>query len=247
MHPLLFSIGGFELYSYGLLMALGVLAGLKVVDQEAIRLGWNRDQMTRLVVVTFLMGLLGSRVVYVLTRLNDPTVNIWEVAFNLRAGFVFYGGLGASWLYLVIYLWRRALPFWSVIDAFSLSICIGLAVGRIGCLLGGCCFGSPTDLPWGVIMEKDRALGHLHPVQLYEFIFLVILFIALWAKRLRKSYDGQITVLFVGIYCIGRYILEFWRGDLIRGYLIEDILSTSQFISLLFLPIVIGLHFSLRK
>ncbi len=247
MHPLLLSLGSFSLYTYGLMMAVGVLAGLKVVDSEAKRLGWDRDQMTRVVIVTFLMGLLGSRVVYVFTRLSDPTVDLWEIIFNLRAGFVFYGGLAAAWIYLMLYLWRKKLPFWAVIDAFTLGICIGLAMGRVGCLLGGCCFGSSTDVPWGVIMVNDAALGHLHPVQAYEFIFLMIIFVWLWKKRITRSYDGQVTVLFVGVYAIGRYILEFWRGDLIRGYLIDDIMSTSQFLSLPFLVVAIALHFKLKK
>lgn len=247
MHPLLLSLGSFSLYTYGLMMAVGVLAGLKVVDSEAKRLGWDRDQMTRVVIVTFLMGLLGSRVVYVFTRMSDPTVDLWEIIFNLRAGFVFYGGLAASWIYLMLYLWRKKLPFWAVIDAFTLGICIGLAMGRVGCLLGGCCFGSPTDVPWGVIMVNDAALGHLHPVQAYEFIFLMIIFVWLWKKRITRSYEGQLTVLFVGVYAIGRYILEFWRGDLIRGYLIDGIMSTSQFLSLPFLVVAIALHFKLKK
>lgn len=246
MHPILFSIGSFELYTYGLFMALGVLAGLRVVDAEAIRYRWDRDQMTRLVVFTFLMGLLGSRVVYVMTRVGDPSVDLLEVALNLRAGFVFYGGLAASWIYLVGYLWKKKLPFWRVLDAFALAICIGLAVGRIGCLLGGCCYGSPTTLPWGVVMVQEKALGHLHPVQAYEFFLLVLLFAVLWKKRLHKNYEGQMVVWFTGFYAVARFLLEYWRGDLIRGYLVENILSTSQFLSLLFLPIAIALRQKLR-
>lgn len=247
MYPILFKIGSFELFTYGLMMALGVLAGLIAVTLEAKRYGWNVDQMTRLVVWTFLMGLLGSRVVYVLTRLNEPNVDLIAVAFNLRAGFVYYGGLIASWLYLIWYVGRYHMPFWPIMDTFSYGICIGLAIGRIGCLLGGCCFGSPTDLPWGVIMAKEEALGHLHPVQLYEFIILIAMFIPLWLRRSKKAYEGEITVWFVGLYAVARYILEIYRGDLIRGYVIDDWVTTSQFISLPMLLLAIYLHFHLRK
>ena len=246
MYPILFKYGSFELFTYGLMMALGVLAGLIVVNLEATRYKWNHDAMTRLVVWVFLMGLLGSRVVYVMTRMNEPNVDLVEVAFNLRAGFVYYGGLISSWLFLIWYVRRYKMPFWPVLDTFAYGICIGLAVGRIGCLLGGCCYGTPTDAWYGILMAKEQALGHLHPVQLYEFIILIIMFIPLWLRRSKKAYEGEIVVWFVGLYAIARFILEYYRGDLIRGYLIEGVMTTSQFISLPMLALAVGLHFKLR-
>ncbi len=248
MHPVLFNVGSFQLYSYGLMMALAVLSGLYVVDAEAKRLGLDRDLATKMVVYTFLMGLLGARVLYIGTRITDPSVSLIDLLANFRAGFVYYGGYGASWLFLVLFLrhHRKKLPFWSMNDAASMAICIGLAIGRIGCLLGGCCFGRACDYPWGVIMQNDAILGRLHPVQIYEFIFLVILFAFFWWRRHRKSYEGEITVLFAAIYAIGRYVLEFYRGDSIRGFIVEPWLSTSQFIGLLFLPLAIWLHLKLR-
>lgn len=246
MYPILFKFGSFELFTYGLMMALGVLAGLIVVSLEAKRYGWDADQMTRLVVWVFLMGLLGSRIVYVITRMNEPNIDLVAVAFNLRAGFVYYGGLIASWLYLVWYVRRYKMPFWPVLDTFAYGICIGLAVGRIGCLLGGCCYGTPTTLPWGVIMEQNAALGHLHPVQAYEFLALITMFVPLWLRRKHKAYEGEIVVWFVGVYAVVRYVLEYVRGDLIRGYLIEDVMTTSQFISIPMLILAVWLHFHLR-
>ncbi len=246
MYPILFKYGSFELFTYGLMMALGVLAGLVVVNLEATRNKWNHDMMTRLVVWVFLMGLVGSRVVYVITRMNEPNIDLFEVAFNLRAGFVYYGGLIASWLYLIFYVRRYKLPFWPVLDTFAYGICVGLAVGRIGCLLGGCCYGTPTNGWYGVVMVKEAALGHLHPVQLYEFLILIAMFIPLWLRRGKKAYEGEIVVWFVGVYAIARFILEYYRGDLIRGYLIEGIMTTSQFLSLPLLAVAVALHFKLR-
>lgn len=247
MYPVLFKIGSIELYTYGLLMAAGVLAGLAAVLSEAKRYGWNADQMTRLVVYTFLMGLIGSRVVYVFTRLGDPGVDVLGLLFNVRAGFVYYGGLIAAWLFLVWYVRRHRLPFWSVMDAFAMGICIGLAIGRIGCLFGGCCYGIATDLPWGVSLAKEPGLGPLHPVQGYEAALLIAGFVGLWIRRKSKAYEGELTVLFVGVYAIARYVLEIYRGDQIRGFLIEDVMSTSQFLSVPLLAVAVFLHFHLRK
>lgn len=245
MHPILIKIGPFALYSYGLMMALGVLTGLAVVDAESRRNNWNRDVMWRLVVFTFLVGLLGSRIVYVITLLNDRSADLIAVLFNMRAGFVYYGGLIASWLFLIGYLKAKRLPFWPVLDAFAMAICLGLAVGRVGCLLGGCCYGIPTKRPWGVVMLQESALGPLHPVQAYEAIALVAIFAVLWFRRRSQRYQGEAVVWFVGLYAIIRYILEFWRGDLIRGYVIDEWLTTSQFLSIPLLVCAIVLHIRL--
>lgn len=247
MHPILLKIGTFELFSYGLMMAIGVLVSLVVMDSEAKRLGWNRDQTTRLVVFTFLAGLLGARLVYVLTRINDPSVNLTSLLFNARAGFVYYGGLIGAWVFLVWYLRRTKLPFWQVSDGAAMGICIGLAIGRIGCFLGGCCFGTPTHLPWGVIMANEPSLGHLHPAQLYEFLVLVLLFGAMWWRRTRRAYEGELVVWFVGVYAVARYVLEFWRGDSIRGFIVDDYLSTSQALSIPMLALAVVLHLKLMK
>jgi phosphatidylglycerol:prolipoprotein diacylglycerol transferase len=247
MHPILFRIGSFELFTYGLMMAVGVLSSLFFMTIEAKRFHLDSDKVTRLVVWTFLAGLIGSRVMYVVTRLSDPGLDFWAVLFNLRAGFVYYGGLIASWLYLIWWVKKNRAPFWPVMDMNALGICIGLGVGRIGCLLGGCCFGSPTTLPWGVIMEKEEALGHLHPVQAYEALFLFVLFALMWARRKHKAYEGEFVVWFVGLYAIVRFLLEYIRGDLIRGFLIEDYLSTSQFLSIPMLVLAIVLHFKLSQ
>lgn len=247
MYPILFKLGSVELYTYGLLMAAGVLAGLAAVLGEAKRYRWNPDQMTRLVVYTFLMGLIGSRVVYVLTRLGDPNVDALALLFNVRAGFVYYGGLIASWLFLIWYVKHFKLQFWAVMDAFAMGICIGLAIGRIGCLFGGCCYGTPTDLFWGVALAKEPGLGPLHPVQGYEAALLIAGFVGLWIRRKSKAYEGELTVLFVGVYAVARYVLEIYRGDHIRGFLIDGVMSTSQFISVPLLAVAVLLHFKLRR
>lgn len=247
MYPILFKIHTFELYTYGLMMALGVIAGIQVVNREALRNHWNVDQLTRLSVYTFIVGLLGSRVVYVMTRLNEPNLDLWQVAFNLRAGFVYYGGLIAAWLFLVVYIKKYRLPFWDLLDSYALAICIGLALGRIGCLLGGCCYGSSCNLPWAVSLAKEPVLGKLHPVQAYEFIFLVGLFFVMWRRRIAKKYAGELVVWFVGSYAVARYFLEIFRGDVVRGYVIDDYLTTSQFISVPLLLVSVYLHFSLKN
>lgn len=96
-------------------------------------------------------------------------------------------------------------------------------------------------------MANEPSLGHLHPTQLYEFALLMVTFGVLWWRRTRKAYEGELAVWFAGSYAIGRYVLEFWRGDSIRGHIVDNYLSTSQAISIPVLVVAIYFHFKLRK
>lgn len=245
MYPILLKCGPVTLYSYGLLVALGVLAGLRAIDLEAKRMGWNRDLLSKLAVLTFVMGLVGGRVAYVLTRIGSE--DVLPTLFDPHAGFVFFGGLIASWLFIYWQSKKRKLPLWSVLDAFALAICVGEGIGRFGCLLGGCCYGKPTSLFWGVVMLNESALGHLHPVQAYEGLALLAFFVFLWSRRARKDYEGESVVFFVGGYSVIRFFIEMFRGDAIRGFFIPGVISTSQAVGLAMIAVVTALHVKLRS
>ncbi len=245
MHPILFQLGPLKLYSYGFLVALGILAGMTVIDLEAKRRGWNRDLMSKHALITAVMGLVGGRIMYVITVLGkeDPIKSL----FDPHAGFVFYGGLIASWAYIYWYAKKLKYNLWEVLDSFALGICIGEGIGRFGCLLGGCCYGSHCDLPWAVSLVTEPNLGKLHPVQAYEGIILFILFAILWKRRLHKKYAGESVVAFVGAYAIIRFILEYVRGDLIRGFVIDNYLTTSQAIGIGVFIFAVYLHTHISK
>ncbi len=134
-------------------------------------------------------------------------------------------------------------------DLCGPAIALGQAIGRIGCFMAGDDYGSPTHLPWAVTFTHPDAaeiggapLGvPLHPVQLYEsLICLAIFFFLVWMTR-RKRFDGQIILLYSGLYAVARFLLEFVRGDADRGFLLGGLLSTSQFIALAVLLLVIPL------
>lgn len=247
MHPVLLDLGFFKLHSFGFFLALAVLAAMKIVDLEAARRGWNRDQLKRLVAYDFLAALIGSRVVLVLTLVGKPGVNVWEAAFNPRAGFVYYGGMIGAWAFAAWYLRRHRLPLWPITDAFTLGMVAGMAIGRLGCFTGGCCYGHPTDLPWGVTMVYEAGLGLLHPVQLYDSFLLALLFAFLWRRRRKKKFEGELTAIFLMAYAVLRYVTEMFRGDSIRGVLVEGFLSTSQAIGIPVLALGAYLYWHLSK
>ena len=187
---------------------------------------------------------------------------VWDVASNVcrppgrdcfawaafwRGGLTYYGGLiGASGM-AVWLLRREKFPFWKAADMAGMVMPVGLFFGRIGCFLGGCCFGTITDSPLSVVFpagssasESQAKAGildgrHLeslpvHPAQLYEaFGCLVIAAITMFVVHPKKRFDGMVFLTFLGLYALLRFVVEYFRAD-DRGGLLG--LSTSQLIGL---------------
>jgi phosphatidylglycerol:prolipoprotein diacylglycerol transferase len=177
---------------------------------------------------------------------------LWRETLN-RGG-VFYGGLLLALATSSLYFWLNHLPGWKIADCVAPGLALAQGIARVGCLLAGCCWGIPTQLPFGVTFTSEQAhsitgvpLGvKLHPTQLYEAA-LVLLAIPFLLRLLKhKSFDGEVVLTYILYYAVVRFFLEFLRGDP-RGYYFNGLLSTSQLISLLIIPIAALLLVRLRK
>lgn len=245
MYPELFRIGNFPITTYGLFLAVGMLLALFVASRLAARDGLPRERIYDLGLWTLIGGLLGSKI---LMYFLEPGTQIFSLDF-LRSGGVYYGGFLGGFLAVVILVRYYKLPFWKVADAFAPGVALGQAFGRQGCFAAGCCWGKPTELPWGVhfgeaghdytgvpIYGPDGSDLYLHPTQLYESFFMVAVFLFLYWLHRHKKFDGQVLVAYGIIYAIFRFLIEFVRddprGDLF-GLTTMTGLSTSQLISLL--------------
>jgi phosphatidylglycerol:prolipoprotein diacylglycerol transferase len=173
----------------------------------------------------------------------------------LRSGGVFYGGLIAATAVAIWYMRKHDLPAWRIADMGAPSIALGEAIGRWGCFAAGCCYGKESHGPFAVTFTDpfaNEAVGTplnvpLHPTQIYLSASAFLIFLILqWAYR-RKTFDGEVFWLYVLLYAISRGILETWRGDLVRGFVIPGILSTSQFIGLLTAALAGGMLFYLSR
>ena len=244
MYPELFRIGEFPITSYGLWLAVGMLAALFAASRLAARDGLPRERIYDLGLWALVGGLLGSKVLMFFVEEN---VHVLSLDF-LRSGGVYYGGLIGGFLAVAGFARLYKLPFWKVADAFAPALALGQAFGRQGCFAAGCCWGKPTDLFWGVHFSDA---GHdytgvpvygpggdvyLHPTQLIEsFTMLAVFVVLVWLHR-RKKFDGQILIAYGIIYSIFRFSIEFIRddprGDLF-GLTSLTGLSTSQIVSLL--------------
>src|SRR5258706_3580790 len=237
--------GSITVYTYGLLLAAAYLVGLKLAMVRAEKRGLDAAKVLDLGIYVIIAALVGAKLLLLITDFqtfkNDPH----ELLTLARSGGVFYGGLILAVIVALWYIRRAGLPLWTTCDVFAPGIALGHVIGRFGCLFAGCCYGKPTTLPWGITFTDPFAAANvgtplgvpLHPTQIYEAgAELLILGILLWTERKGRPFAGRTFWLYMLLYAISRFIIEFYRGDE-RGTV--GMFSTSQFISILLAPLAI--------
>lgn len=252
MKPIIFEIFGISIYSYGLMLAISFLVGLFIATRLARKSGINPDVISNLAIWIMIISVVGAKLLYILTNLNDYLTDPSQLLQIRSGGFAFYGGLIPSLIFTYWYLKRKKLPLWKVMDCMAPSTAIGLGITRIGCFLAGCCYGKPTKVPWGVRFPADSYAAchygpthHIHPTQLYSSFAGFALFAILMFLWKRRPFDGAVTWSFFLIYSIYRPIIEIFRGDPERGFIFG--LSTSQFLSIPLFFLALFMLFTLWK
>lgn len=232
MFPILFKIGSIKVYSYGLMIAIGIVAALLLSLNRAKRLKLNTDAVMDLYIFGVAGGLIGAKLLYGIVELptiiNDPKF----IIESLGSGLVVYGGIIGGIITGYIYCKRKKLDFWTYLDLLVPSLALAQGFGRIGCFGAGCCYGRETDSLLGVVFRNSFYAPNgvkLIPTQLFssagDFIIAgILLYFSTKSKR-----KGQVAGLYLILYSIGRFIVEMFRGDP-RGNI--GVLSTSQFICL---------------
>ena len=254
MFPRLFELGPISIYTYGVLLAAAYLIGLWYATVRARARGLDANRVTDLGIYIIISALVGAKLLLVVVEFEHFRQDPSQIRTILRSGGVFYGGLLLALGVAFWYVRRHRLPLWTTCDAFAPGIALGQAVGRVGCLMAGCCYGKPTDLPWGITFSNPLAASNvgtplgvsLHPTQLYESAaVLVILGLLLLLERRGLSFPGRPFWAYLLLYPSARFGIEFFRGDP-RGTVFE-VLSTSQFVSLMLIPLSLFMLFWLRR
>jgi len=250
MHPVLIAIGKFHIYTYGVMIAIGILVGVFLARRQAAKEGINPDKIIDITFYVLLAALIGSRLLFVLTNLqeysSDPikALKIWE------GGLVFYGGLLPAVVVGIWYIKKQGLALWQVTDIFAPSVAIGHAFGRIGCFCAGCCYGKACSLPWAVTFKDPRSLAPLgiplHPTQLYSSLTEFLIFGFLVLLRRRKKFHGELFWSYILVYSVARFLLEYLRGDP-RGSVLGGLFSTSQVIGIPLVGISVFMLLYLKK
>ncbi len=218
MYPKLISIGSFYIPTYGVLVALGFLAGLGITMRLARRAGLPPDQITNLAIYCAMAGIAGAKLFMFLFDFGDYLHHPEQIFTleTLQAAGVFHGGFIVALLVAVFYIRRQKLPVLGTMDVFAPGVAIGQAIGRLGCFAAGCCWGRECDLPWGVHFRSDFAAPvpldkALHPVQLYESAADLLIFAFLYRRAGQRHPAGQVIALYLVLYSTARFIIEFFR------------------------------------
>ena len=260
MHPILFTIGEkITIYGYGLMIALGMITCVVVAYLRAgKRYGTDPDILFNCALIGIVSGMIGAKLTYwIVEFLKDPKGFdfVWQLK-NFTAGFVVYGGLILGVLCCWFYVKKiKKKSFLKIFDIAAPSIAIGQGIGRIGCFLAGCCFGK--EIPaghWlsfiGVVFPNEALCEApagvlLWPTQLMSVAGDLLLAVFLIWYTDRERFAGEVSVLYIGLYAIGRFLIEFLRGDEVRGFV--GFLSTSQFIAVIMLVLAVALWFVFKK
>jgi len=217
INPIAFAIGPFEIRWYGIMVVLAVVAIIGITLLEAKRVGIAEDHIYSLGAWAVVGGVIFSRVIHVIDKWDYYIANPRQIlAFE---GLAVYGAVIGVILAIVIYCLVKKLSIWLIADLVSPGALVGMAIGRVGCVLNGCCFGLTTSLPWAVEYTCPTSYAPLgvplHPTQLYHIIWNLLAFGVLWALRRRLKPQGSVFLIYLAFYAAGDLLIRFVReGDI---------------------------------
>ncbi len=209
MMPDLVRWGDFALHTYGLMWAVGIWLAVWRGLKAAPRYGINTDDVFDLAFAMVMAGILGGRLLYVLTNWSQYAGDWWGILRLWEGGMSYFGGFVAGALAGLWMVRRRQLNAWQVADLSAPSLALAYAIARIGCFAAGCCYGRPTTLPWGVQFPGLDA--PVHPTQLYSTIINLAIFVVLTRVDGRRRFVGQVFALFLILHGVYRALIEFLR------------------------------------
>jgi phosphatidylglycerol---prolipoprotein diacylglyceryl transferase len=241
MHPVLFQFGPFTVYTYGVLVAAGFIAGLWYAYRQAPRASLDSHKVWNLGIYGILVALAVSKLWLVFSNLDYYLAYPRALfsAATIESGGVFYGGVIGGLAWVLLYTHFQKMPFLPVLDVSAAGVALGHGIGRLGCFAAGCCYGRPTSLPWGVTFTSSAAARlsgtplhvALHPTQLYESGAEFVNFLILIWLVTRQKFAGQLIGAYFILYGLERGTIEFFRGDPGRTLMFHDSVSLMQFVS----------------
>lgn len=223
MYPELFRIGPVPIRSFGLMLALSFLLGVWYVSRIARRDGKPFEPLLNVAYILIFGGIVGARLSYVVLHWGDFANNLGAIfnpfgenQFGI-AGLNLYGGVLLAIGGAFLYCYLKKISVLEVFDYFAPTLGLGIGISRIGCFLNGCCFGTPTDLPWGVEFPQGSiphavfGSQHIHPAQLYSSLYGLALFVGLHFLMKHRQFVGQLVAVLFMVEAFFRYVLEYVR------------------------------------
>ncbi len=239
MHAVLVSIGGFTIYTYGLMLAIAIITGMALAVKMGKLRGCDPYFVTNTTFWLVVIGMAGARLAFICQHLDFYLTEPMQI-FNLRAGGIsIQGGMAFGFAAVAYCFYKEKIHPMGGLDVFAAPVILGMAIGRIGCVFQGCCVGKPCDLPWALVYPASAHVGIMprHPVQIYELIMDLVLMAVLIKVYKKASFSGQTFWLAIAGYGVIRFISEIFRESRFWGPL-----TIAQWFALLFVVVgVLGL------
>ncbi|RMH70397.1 MAG: prolipoprotein diacylglyceryl transferase [Gemmatimonadetes bacterium] len=242
MYPILFEVGALSIKSYGVMLALSFITGTYLSLQRAKQVGLNPDDIIDLILVILVSSIGGARMLFVATHFSYYYTAPIRILMVWEGGLILYGGIIGALLAGWWFVRRRNIPFLKAADTVIPAVALGIGITRIGCFLNGCCFGFSCDpdfvlgvtFPVGSPADIAGLSGKLYPTQLYSSVAGFVLFGVLSVADRKKRFEGFTLSLFLTLYALFRFIVEFYRyHDDAFFYHGQRVMTVSQLISLL--------------
>ncbi|ELR69308.1 Prolipoprotein diacylglyceryl transferase [Fulvivirga imtechensis AK7] len=261
MHPILFEIplpdflknwfGEYlTIYSYGFFIVIGAILSVTYVAwQTKKKFDLSFDAVNTLFLLLLLAAIIGGKALLFFERPAFYLKNFGDLLSG--RGFVFYGSLLFTIPTMLWFFKKHRLPTRPMLDIMAITTCIVHFFGRLGCFMAGCCHGIEWHGPLAVVFSDSACLAPLntplHPTQLYSALMILSILIGLHFLKSKKKFEGQLFLTYLMVYAIGRSVIEVFRGDVSRGFVVEGYLSHSQFISLLIFVIAAFFYYEYLK
>jgi phosphatidylglycerol---prolipoprotein diacylglyceryl transferase len=243
-------MGGLAVHWYGLLVAIGFLAGLWTASRRGPLAGVSAERVLDAGPWIIVGALVGARMLFVISYWEEAFAGkpFYEVFMIHHGGLVYYGGLIGASLGTVLFCMIKRVKLWVLADVMAPSIALGNMFGRLGCFFNGCCYGAPSALPWAISYPPSYdgiPSAPVHPTQIYDSLFNLLLYVGLaWLFR-RRKFDGQVFAVCLLGYAVMRSIVELFRGDYAERYL--GVITPAHMVSVLVLITGAALYTILRR
>jgi phosphatidylglycerol:prolipoprotein diacylglycerol transferase len=213
INPVAFGFGPFEVRWYGIMVVLAVVAIIIITLLEAKRVGISEEHIYSVALWAVIGGVIVSRLVHVIDKWDYYVAHPEQI---IRfEGLAVYGAIIGALLAVFIYAWIKKLSFWQLGDVAAPGALLGQAIGRIGCILNGCCYGLLTSMPWAVIYTNPRSYAPLglpiHPTQAYHLLWNLAAFAVIWGLRRRLKPQGSLFLSYLALYAVGDLGIRFVR------------------------------------
>ena len=240
--PVLVTIGGLKVHWYGIMIAIGLYAGIQVGLREATRRGINRDQLMNVALLAAVLGIIGGRLYYVVQ--NNPSFYLHhpaEIIAVWQGGMAFFGAMFGGLIAVAISAWRWHIPFWDLLDVGAIGMTIGQAIGRIGNIINGDIVGYKTN-GWGFEYTNPNTFGPpntpVQPASLYELLISLALFVLLWNLRTRIHPAGMLAMIYIVLYSVSQFFIFFLRDNIVILGGLKQAQVTALVVIALTLPVI---------